>query len=706
MEGDMGRLRARSGSGERRRGGDCKVGAGVRERGDEQCEAAVVGGSTAISTKAGCEEGRRWGRREKRTAASSSSISSSIEREGKEIDQKKTSAADELPPGGDHAPSHRVRLPALSNSRLADATRRVSGIRRGSHDGGATQGVAKQAQPELVNLSFFPTTTVLPVSLGSRWDAHPGVIGRGRWCNRWWSNGYLRRITTTLPRTQAGRGGEEGGIGKGERGAGYRPWTASWRVQATRTVVYTTILSGSSFTAPPVHLPPATVRRRSRRRKCTGGDSESERRKKYKRIAGGLVLAVYATTRVVRATHMLFPLLRPLFYPNADAHRQRSAYLARTASARPRPTFASAPTTRAACPSPVPAHPHPHHQSLLKLCAQTVRGGAGGIGDGKERETRILQPAMYRHVNLRSFACAISFFTTVSGNTDRHRRLAESVQTLQFSFDLDGDPDNDELDSVPESDSEEELSCEEDPAAQTDTQADPDEEDMDSDDEPVDFVDIPVPEHPLVVEFWARFQEALPKLIQLDVFSVSFDHYDPFFLRRLLTYGNLADTLPSSVDKLHLKPLPSQYTLAEEDLVLDCFAWDLTPWRLDISLIPHIRSLFVTTPSYVVWPPTKRQLKFSMDSWTAQLRRGSNSDLREIVINSGFGDNGESIDWFERKKLKQHPEFQLLDVFDRMRTLGGGLGVQLVWRRSRLRGSIGEHIWRLVRIHVLELQFC
>ncbi|KAJ6462678.1 hypothetical protein C8R47DRAFT_1158280, partial [Mycena vitilis] len=334
---------------------------------------------------------------------------------------------------------------------------------------------------------------------------------------------------------------------------------------------------------------------------------------------------------------------------------------------------------------------------------------------------RILQPAMYHHVNLRSFACAISFFTTVSGNTDRHRRLAESVQTLQFSFDLDGDPDDDELDSVPESDSEEELSCEEGPAGvrtdsrynsveadahdnDADTQADTqdddadDDVDMDSDDEPQDFVDIPVPVHPVLVEFWARFQEALPKLIQLDVFSVCFDHYDPFFLRRLLTYGNLADTLPSSVDKLHLKPLPSQYTLADEDLMLECFAWDLTPWRLDISLIPHIHSLFVTTPSYVVWPPTKRQLKFSMDSWTAQLRCGSNSDLREIVINSGFGDNGESIDWFLRKKLQRHPDFQLLDVFERMRTLGGGLGVQLVWRRSGLRGPVGEPIWKLVRV--------
>ncbi|KAJ6489150.1 hypothetical protein C8R47DRAFT_1125182, partial [Mycena vitilis] len=282
---------------------------------------------------------------------------------------------------------------------------------------------------------------------------------------------------------------------------------------------------------------------------------------------------------------------------------------------------------------------------------------------------RILQPAMYRHVNLRSFACAISFFTTVSGNTDRQRRLAESVQTMQFSFDLDGDPDNEDLDSVAGSDCEEGSSCEEDedPADQTETVADDD-----SDDGPEDFVDIPVPAHPLVVEFWARFQDTLPKLIQLNVFSVCFDHYDPFFLRRLLTYGNLADTLPSSVNKLHLKPLPSQYTLAEEDLVLDCFAWDLTPWRLDISLIPHVRSLYVTTPSYVVWPPTKRQLKFS-----------------EIVINSGFGDNGDTIDWFERKKLKQHPEFQLLDVFDRMRTLDGGLGVQLVWRRSR---AGGEHV--------------
>lgn len=109
--------------------------------------------------------------------------------------------------------------------------------------------------------------------------------------------------------------------------------------------------------------------------------------------------------------------------------------------------------------------------------------------------------------------------------------------------------------------------------------------------------------------------------------------------------------------------------------------WDTTFWRLTISQIPHIRQLFVTTPLYVVWPPTQDQLELTMAEWTAQLRRPKvTSPLEEIIINSAFGDDTELLE----QSGSVEGEANVADVFH-LQDVADGVGVQTVWRRKTRR---------------------
>jgi hypothetical protein len=164
---------------------------------------------------------------------------------------------------------------------------------------------------------------------------------------------------------------------------------------------------------------------------------------------------------------------------------------------------------------------------------------------------KIVQPLIYRHVNLRCFADAISFLNTIS----RYPTLAGSVRTLQLSFDMGGDPDRG---CYPYSD--EELASEDgqstDSANSSTDSLGPSAESFDS--------ALPQPEHEVTKQFWASFIANLPKLVQLRTLSVSYSHSDMHFLHRLLHFGDLKETLPSSVQKMHLKPLPEDHDLESD----------------------------------------------------------------------------------------------------------------------------------------------
>jgi hypothetical protein len=201
----------------------------------------------------------------------------------------------------------------------------------------------------------------------------------------------------------------------------------------------------------------------------------------------------------------------------------------------------------------------------------------------------IFQPVMYEHVSLFSFRRAISFFETVSEDCNAH--LARSVQTLQFSFALNGDPaeatDNDtdddtddesgasdesgavdqELHDVAEIRREERAQEEEqmtvDSAGDVNTPADVDHSQTsspeDSDNSYVFESDLSIQDG-VVADFWAALQRAMPKLVNLTTLSISYAHDDPCFLR-FITHGWLESTLPPGLIKLHLKPLPHDYAM-------------------------------------------------------------------------------------------------------------------------------------------------
>ncbi|KAK6993132.1 hypothetical protein R3P38DRAFT_3516549 [Favolaschia claudopus] len=320
----------------------------------------------------------------------------------------------------------------------------------------------------------------------------------------------------------------------------------------------------------------------------------------------------------------------------------------------------------------------------------------------------IIQSRIYRHVNLRSHYQSLRFFkTTIS-------RYADIVQTIQLSFDLDRNPDAPEVkieefpDGQPANDSD------------TDSDSETDESELDSDEYADRYGPGPLlhqlrardavyakqdayeretarllalhtrttrstdvelaslqDDHQIIQDFWRLFCSVMPTLTRLTALSLSYAHDDPLFLRRFIDYGEVRSTLPVSLRTLHLKPLAQDYT--RRKALSGPYAWHDDSWKLEISLIPHIETLILSTPSYVVWPPTKEFLTLTLTAWTAQIRRNRrcNSNLSEIVINSGFGDNGAIGQDWATPRLNS-PNFNLTDLAI-LRKLDHFYGYQLVW---------------------------
>ncbi|KAJ7898739.1 hypothetical protein B0H13DRAFT_2337394 [Mycena leptocephala] len=278
---------------------------------------------------------------------------------------------------------------------------------------------------------------------------------------------------------------------------------------------------------------------------------------------------------------------------------------------------------------------------------------------------KILRPLIYRHVNLRCFADAISFFSTIS----LYQSLASSVQTLQFSFDLGANP---KLGRYGPEDSNSDVHNGDDSSSESGHSFN-----VDS--------GLPQPEHQ---EFWAAFIECMPKLVQLKKFSISYSHSDLHFLHRLLRFGNLTETLPRTVQTMHMKPLPEDYNLESEDLISE-HAWNSTLWRLDISLIPHIHTLILTTPSYLIWPPTTKRFKAVIQQWTAQFRHKTQSLLKEIVVNFAFSDEGVLVQEWEEETGEKADE-----VYEDKRAVGGGYGTQIVLQPNAKKSWVSIPIFQ------------
>ncbi|KAJ7017308.1 hypothetical protein C8F04DRAFT_1200694 [Mycena alexandri] len=271
----------------------------------------------------------------------------------------------------------------------------------------------------------------------------------------------------------------------------------------------------------------------------------------------------------------------------------------------------------------------------------------------KDQQTWVIY--LYRRVVLTnhnakapwSFEDAIRFFSTVA----LHSTLAYSVRTMQLTFNM--------------------MDC-------TLEELDPLEENL----------DMPFPPStPLAAAFWASFQRIMPRLTRLETLNLSFDHDDRLFLRRFLVLGNLETTLPSCVKKIHLKPLGPDYHLEDDELLTDWTPWDREAWAGELARIPHIKTLLVTSPTYVVWPPTNDGLDAAIRAWTGSL--STSSGLQEVVLNFAFGDEGEQI----RALIEEDDDAVPAPFYEPIAEVGGSVGLQLLWRR------VGEE-WQNVPINV------
>ncbi|KAJ7161783.1 hypothetical protein C8R43DRAFT_1123501 [Mycena crocata] len=288
---------------------------------------------------------------------------------------------------------------------------------------------------------------------------------------------------------------------------------------------------------------------------------------------------------------------------------------------------------------------------------------------------RIFRPYTYRYVNLRTPSDAIAFFSIVK--SPRYDILAEAVRSLQLSFNM--DPETYE-DPGPEIKADLGLWAFQEMNA-LDWEA-----------------------------FWIHFREGLPKLSLLSTLSLSFSHDDDNILGRLVENGDLIHSLPSSVMKLHLKPVPEEYHHVElvrhflrflflfltrmQELAGEG-PWDHPSWRSYLAQIPHIKEFFVTSPMYIVWPPTQDNLDRDIKYWTRALRRADvavPSSLRRIILNCGFGDEGASLEtWNEAEE-----EDQVAEAYEDDKSDGHRFLCQLVWER---KGKGGKTVWKELDVY-------
>ncbi|KAJ7486070.1 hypothetical protein B0H11DRAFT_1913803 [Mycena galericulata] len=256
------------------------------------------------------------------------------------------------------------------------------------------------------------------------------------------------------------------------------------------------------------------------------------------------------------------------------------------------------------------------------------------------------RPLMYHHVNLLSCSAASIFVTTLTKvqSTLSHvvptPVLARCVLSLQISFNLEEDT----------------------PAHRT---------------------------------FWDLWGQLLPLLTSLKTLSICYSHDDADCLGRFIRSGRLSQHLPRAVKRLHFKPLCDEFFECSAEDSGSSNPWDSSDWRLSISLIPHIRQLIVTTPTYIVWPPTRERYNTVMNMWTAQLRRGHHtSQLDEIVIHCASGDEGESLNQWEGE-LGYGIE-------------GRHLGANWVWRKQDSGAWANDEYsesWAYVDLKVSEREF-
>ncbi|KAJ6447324.1 hypothetical protein C8R45DRAFT_1115952 [Mycena sanguinolenta] len=183
--------------------------------------------------------------------------------------------------------------------------------------------------------------------------------------------------------------------------------------------------------------------------------------------------------------------------------------------------------------------------------------------------------------------------------------------------------------------------------------------------------------------FWWHFRACLGATRALKTLICGYSQSDFDFLSRLVSKGDLEHCLASSTQTLHLKPVFGEIFFQEdhnEDLTENDGPWDSNEWRLHISRIPHVHTLIVSAPFYIIWPPTRDQHDRTLSEWTAQLRRQlphQRSCLMSIILNYGYGDEADMVEKWEDEQL-----LAMDDLFEPREVCGGPRGVQIVWRKG------------------------
>ncbi|KAJ7271677.1 hypothetical protein C8J57DRAFT_1226259 [Mycena rebaudengoi] len=210
----------------------------------------------------------------------------------------------------------------------------------------------------------------------------------------------------------------------------------------------------------------------------------------------------------------------------------------------------------------------------------------------------VFQPYMYRYVNLVTRNRALCFLATLQ----TRQSLKGHLHFIQFTFDL----------------------------------------------RPLISFDLNVKDHH--TQFWDSLRNLLPCLHSLVDLAFTFMDNDGAFLERLVSQADLERTLPPSIKTLHLKRLYTQSI--PEDPFSVSGPWTLNPsgWAESLSKLSAIHTLIITTPCYIIWPPTETRLSELLLEWTSHMGRSS---LREILLNCGFIDEGYSTLLYEIERRRE-----------------------------------------------------
>ncbi|KAJ7254004.1 hypothetical protein B0H12DRAFT_1071277 [Mycena haematopus] len=243
----------------------------------------------------------------------------------------------------------------------------------------------------------------------------------------------------------------------------------------------------------------------------------------------------------------------------------------------------------------------------------------------------LFQPFMYRHVNMRTISNALSFFHTVGTRPD----LAKGIETLQFSFNTNPGPNP-----------------------------------------PSDEAQL----------FWSLLRGALPSLSNLETLSLCYSREDWDFLDRYMESGDLSHILPANIGILHFKPLPSEDSDKDLDEPDENGPWQSNTWSFNISRLPHIHTLIVSTPTYLLWPSEDENHDLQLSRWTSQWRSDirfgrSPSNLSTIVLNYGYGDLGGRMFSDDSDDDMDDP-----DIFTLRTVMVDNSGIQIVWQRDETNG--------------------